>query len=90
MEEIKLTGSKILVKRLESEEKIGNIIVPKKKKQNKATVIDVGPGESWQTMEVKKGDKVLLAPNTGTEIKIDGQEYLIVKQDDVLMFGEDI
>lgn len=83
---------RILVKRIEeSEEKVGGIIIPDtaKEKPQQAEVVAVGSGrllEDGKTapLTVKAGDKVLIGKWSGSEVKIDGQEYLILKEDEVL------
>jgi len=82
---------RIIVKRLEEEEKTkGGIIIPDsaKEKPIEGKVIAVGDGKIKEdgtkiSMEIKKGDRVLFAKYGGTEIKIDGEEYLMMKEDDV-------
>ena len=82
---------RILVRRLEEEEKTaGGIIIPDtaKEKPQEAKVVAVGPGRIEEgkhvSLEVKKGDKVLIGKYSGTEVKIDGDEYLIMREDDIL------
>jgi|SRR5688572_2532918 chaperonin GroES len=84
---------KILLKRVEesSEKKVGGIIIPDsaKEKPQQAEVVAVGSGrvlENGQTvpLTVKAGDTVLVGKWSGTDVKIDGQEYLILKEDEVL------
>ena len=83
---------RILVKRLESEAKTkGGIIIPDtaKEKPQEALVVAVGPGRvndegKVTPLDVKKGDKVLFGKYSGTEVKVDGQEILVVKEDDIL------
>lgn len=83
---------RILVKRVEeSEKKVGGIIIPDtaKEKPQEAEVVAVGSGrilDNGQTapLTVKAGDKVLLGKWSGTDVKIDGQEYLILKEDEIL------
>jgi len=85
-------GDKVLVKRLEAEEKSpGGIVLPDtaKEKPKQGKVIAVGPGRILDNgertkMQVKKGDKVLFASYAGNEIKIDGEEYLIMEEDNIL------
>ena len=87
---------RIIVKRLEEEEKTkGGIIIPDsaKEKPIEGRVIAVGDGKIMEDgkkipMEVKKGDRVLFAKYAGTEIKIDGEEHLMMKEDDVLAIIE--
>jgi len=83
---------RILVKRLdEEEEQIGGIIIPDsaKEKPQEGEVIAVGPGKvtddgKRQSPEVSEGDKILFAKYAGTEVKSEGEEYLIMREDDVL------
>jgi chaperonin GroES len=83
---------RILVKRLDAdEEQIGGIIIPDsaKEKPHEGEVIAVGPGKvtddgKRQAPEVNEGDKILFAKYAGTEVKSEGEEYLIMREDDVL------
>jgi chaperonin GroES len=83
---------RIIVKRLEEETKTaGGIFIPEtaKEKPQKGEVIAVGKGKKTEDgkvlpVDVKKGDKVLFGKYAGTEIKIDGEEYLIMREDDIL------
>lgn len=83
---------RVVVKRLESEEKtIGGIIIPDtaKEKPQEGKVIAVGPGgrdESGKLipLDVKAGDRILFAKWSGTEVKIDGDDLLIMKENDIL------
>lgn len=83
---------RIIVKRLEEETMTaGGIFIPEtaKEKPQKGEVIAVGKGKKTEDgkvlpVDVKKGDKVLFGKYAGTEIKIDGQEYLIMREDDIL------
>jgi chaperonin GroES len=85
-------ADRILVKRLDAaEEKRGGIIIPDtaKEKPQQGEVIAVGPGKLADDgkrvpLEVTKGSKVLLGKYAGTEVKIDGQEYIILREDDIL------
>jgi len=85
-------NDRIIVKRLEEEEKTkGGIIIPDtaKEKPIEGKVIAVGDGRITKEgkkipMEIKKGDRVLFAKYGGTEIKMEGEEYLMMKEDDVL------
>jgi chaperonin GroES len=89
---VKPLADRILVRRLEeSETKRGGIIIPDtaKEKPQHAEVVAVGPGRVTDegkrvALEVKKGDKILMGKYSGTEVKIDGTEYLIMREDDVL------
>ncbi|MFH1146724.1 MAG: co-chaperone GroES [Pseudomonadota bacterium] len=83
---------RIVVKRLEEEEKTkGGIIIPDtaKEKPIEGKVIAVGNGKvmengSRSPLEVKAGDRILFGKYAGTEVKIDGEEHLIMREDDVL------
>jgi chaperonin GroES len=89
---LKPLQDRILVKREEEDEKTkGGIIIPDsaKEKPAKGNVIAVGDGKIGEDgkripMMLKKGDKILFGKYSGTEVKIDGQEYLIMREDDVL------
>ena len=89
---IKPLADRILVKRLDEEEeqKVGGIIVPDtaKEKPQEAEVVAVGPGKMDDgkrvALEVKKGDKILIGKYSGTEVKIEGEEFLIMREEDVL------
>jgi chaperonin GroES len=83
---------RILIKRLEEEdESKGGIIIPDtaKEKPQYGKVIAVGKGKSLEggkvlPPDVKKGDKVLFGKYAGTEVKIDGEEHLLMREDDIL------
>lgn len=83
---------RILVKRLEEGEQVqGGIIIPDtaKEKPQQATVLAVGPGRilddgKVQALDVKQGDKVIFSKYAGTEVKVEGEELLIIREDDVL------
>ena len=83
---------RLIVKRFEEEEKTkGGIIIPDnaKEKPQQGEVIAVGNGKVLDDgktlpLEVKKGDRVLFGKYSGTEIKIDGTEYLMMREDDIL------
>jgi chaperonin GroES len=83
---------RVVVRRLESEERTaGGIIIPDtaKEKPQQGEVIAVGPGardESGKVvaLDLKEGDKILFGKRSGTEVKIDGQELLIMKESDVM------
>ncbi len=92
---IKPLSDRVLIRMKENEEttKSGIILAgASKEKPQVAEVIEVGPGEKidgkLQEMYVKKGDKVVVSKYAGTEVKYDGEEYLIVKQDDILAIVE--
>jgi chaperonin GroES len=87
---------RILVQRLDGEEKTaGGIIIPDsaKEKPQEAKVIAVGPGKRDDSgklipMDVKPGDRVLFGKYSGSEVKLDGEERLIIREDDVLAILE--
>jgi chaperonin GroES len=83
---------RVVVRRLESEERTkGGIIIPDtaKEKPQEGEIVAVGPGardESGkvQPLDVKKGDRILFGKWSGTEVKIDGEELLIMKESDIM------
>jgi len=83
---------RVLVKRIEEKEVVkGGIIIPDtaKEKPMEGEVVAAGPGKITDAgnragMDVKAGDRVLFGKYSGTEIKIDGQEYLIMREDEIL------
>ena len=85
-------GDRVLVKRVAEEAKTkGGIIIPDtaKEKPVEGKVVAVGAGKIKDngergTMEVKKGDRVLFGKYSGTEVKIEGEEHLILREDDIL------
>jgi chaperonin GroES len=81
-------GDRVLVEAAEAESKTsGGIIIPDtvKEKPQKGVVVAVGPGKKKdEPVTFKVGDKVLYGKYSGTEITIDGKEFLIMRQDDVL------
>ncbi len=89
---VKPLADRILVRRVEDDEvKKGGIIIPDtaKEKPQQAEVVAVGPGAVGEdgkriAMDVKKGDRILMGKYSGTEVKIDGEEYIIMREDDVL------
>lgn len=88
---IKPLADRVVIKMLEAEEKTksGIILTGSAKEQPQmAEVIEVGPGGVVDgkkvVMEVKKGNKVLFSKYAGTEVKVDGIEYIILKQSDIL------
>ncbi len=89
---VKPLQDRILVKRLDAEEEqVGGIIIPDsaKEKPQEGEVVAVGPGKvtddgKRQAPEVSAGDRILFAKYAGTEVKSDGEEYLIMREDDVL------
>ncbi|MCX0392589.1 co-chaperone GroES, partial [Clostridium perfringens] len=88
-------GDRVVIKRLEAEEttKSGIIVTgTAKERPQEAEVVAVGPGaivDGKRTeMEVKIGDKVLYSKYAGTEVKFEGEEYTILRQDDILAIVE--
>ena len=89
---IKPLADRVLAKRLDEaeEQKVGGIIIPDtaKEKPQEAEIVAVGPGrvEDGERvgLEVNVGDKVLIGKYSGTEVKIEGEEYLIMREDDIL------
>mgnify|MGYP000269901072 CR=1 FL=1 len=78
---------RVLVKRVDSEEKTkSGIIIPDtaKEKPQRGTVIAAGPGKKDEPVTVKTGDTVLYGKYAGTEISIEGQDYLIMRESDIL------
>jgi len=93
---IKPLHDRVIVKRVEEEEKTkGGIIIPDtaKEKPVEGKVIAVGGGKIMedgkkQPLEVKKGDRVLFGKYAGTDIKIEGEELLIMREDDIIAIIE--
>jgi chaperonin GroES len=83
---------RVLVKRIEQEEQVrGGIIIPDtaKEKPQEAEVVAVGPGKlndegKRAPMDVKEGDRVLMGKYSGSEIKLDGNDYVILREDEIL------
>jgi chaperonin GroES len=83
---------RVLIKRVEEEEQVrGGIIIPDtaKEKPQEAEVVAVGPGKlqedgKRQPMDVSTGDRVLVGKYSGSEIKIDNDEYVILREDEIL------
>ncbi|KEI05591.1 co-chaperone GroES [Clostridium botulinum] len=92
---IKPLGDRVVIKRLEAEEKTkSGIVLPgsAKEKPQEAEIVAVGPGGLVDgkevNMEVKVGDRVLFSQYAGNEVKIDGEEYIILRQNDILAIVE--
>ena len=88
-------ADRVVLKQLEAEETTkSGIVLPgqNKEKPQQAEVIAVGPGGVVDgkeiTMQVKEGDKVIYSKYAGNEVKVDGEEYIIVKQNDILAIVE--
>ena len=92
---IKPLGDRVVIKKLEAEETTKSGIVltgSAKERPQEAEVVAVCPGAMVDgnrvAMEVKVGDKVLYSKYAGTEVKVDGEEYTILKQEDILAVVE--
>ena len=92
---IKPLCDRVLIKMVEAEETTKSGIILASSAQEKpqiAEVIEVGPGIELDgekvKMQVKKGDKVITSKYSGTEVKYEGEEYIIVKQSDILAIVE--
>ncbi len=94
---LKPLGDRVLIKRVEETEErtAGGILIPDsaKEKPQQAAVIAVGPGKLLDdgkrgTMDVKVGDKVIISKWGGTEVKVGGEEYLLINMDDILAIAE--
>jgi chaperonin GroES len=89
---IKPLGDKVIVRRVEAEEKTaGGIVLPDsaKEKPKRGIVLAIGTGRllddgTRSQMQVKKNDQVLFTSYAGTEIKVDGEEYMIMDESDIL------
>lgn len=92
---IKPLQDRVVIKMIENEETTKSGIILSsgaKEKPQIAEIIEVGPGLEVEgkiiKMNVKKGDKVIVSKYAGTEVKYDGNDYIIVKQDDILAIIE--
>ncbi|MBI3324152.1 MAG: co-chaperone GroES [Candidatus Omnitrophica bacterium] len=89
---LKALGDRIVVKAVEQQDRTkSGIVLPEsaKEKPQEGRVASVGPGRlldngSAKSLEVKAGDRVLYGKYAGTEVRIDGEDYLILREDDVL------
>lgn len=92
MTTIKPLHDRVLIKRIEEQEQvIGGIVIPDtaKEKPQQGEVVAVGEGKilkdgSRRPLDVKEGDRVLFGKYSGSEIKIDGEEFLIMREDEIL------
>jgi chaperonin GroES len=90
--ELQPLGDRVLVRRLEdAEQKVGSIIIPDtaQEKPQEGKVVAVGQGKLLDSgerapIDVKAGDRILFGKYSGSDIKVDGQEYLIVREDEIL------
>lgn len=92
---IKPLGDRVVIKKLEAETttKSGIVLTGTAKEQpQEAEIVAIGPGAIVEgkrvEMEVKVGDKVLYSKYAGTEVKVSGEEFIILKQDDILAIVE--
>ena len=93
---LKPLNDRVLVKRLESEEKTaGGLYIPDtaKEKPSRGVVVAAGPGKRAEDgklmeMSVKAGDTVLFSKYAGTEVKLDGEDHLVMREDDILAIIE--
>ncbi len=94
---IRPLGDRVLIQRLEAEEKTaGGILLPDsaKEKPKEGKVVSIGEGKTLDNGEkskfsVRKGDRVLFTSYAGTEVKVGGNEYLIMREEDILGVIED-
>lgn len=90
--EVRPLHDRVLIKRLEEETKtVGGIIIPdtQTEKPAQGEVLSTGPGQrqedgEWRALNVKTGDRVLFGKYSGTEVKIDGEELIIMKENEIL------
>lgn len=88
---VKPLHDRVLVKRIEEEERTaGGIIIPDtaKEKPSQGMIVAIGEGKKDENgkripMDVKEGDRIMFGKYAGTEVKIDGQEHLILREDDI-------
>ena len=92
---LKPLGDKVVIKQMEAEEKTkSGIVLPtqSKEKPQEAEIIAVGPGGVVDGKEVKMqvevGQKVIYSKYAGTDVKLEGEEYIIIRQDDILAIVE--
>ncbi|WP_031480613.1 co-chaperone GroES [Maridesulfovibrio frigidus] len=88
---LKPLQDRVLIKRLESEQKTaGGIIIPDsaKEKPMKGVVAAAGPGKEKAPMSVKEGDVVLFAKYAGNELSIDGDDFIIMREEEILAVVE--
>ncbi|MBE6030632.1 MAG: co-chaperone GroES [Firmicutes bacterium] len=88
---IKPLGVRVVLKRVEAQEKTqGGLILSSTAKEQPqvAEIVAAGPGTKDEAMELKVGDRVIFSKYAGTEIKYEGEEYIIMKQEDILAIVE--
>lgn len=84
---IKPLADRVLVKPMQAEQKVGGIIIPdtaSKEKPIQGTIVAVGNGTKDEEMILKAGDNVLYGKYSGTEVELEGEKFLIMRQSDVL------
>lgn len=84
---IKPLADRVLVQPMKAEQKIGGIIIPdtaSKEKPIQGTIVAVGNGTKDEEMILKAGDNVLYGKYAGTDVELEGEKYLIMRQSDVL------
>ena len=89
---IKPLADRVLVKNDKAETKTsGGIIIPEaaQEKTQTATVVEVGPGTDENKITVKKGDRIMYDKYAGTQVKIDGEDHLILRMSDIIAVIED-
>lgn len=91
MMKVRPLADRVLIQRVEEEEKVGSIVIPDtaKEKPLQAKVIAAGEGRKTDEgkvipLEVKAGNTVLVGKYAGTEVKVEGEDYVIVREDDLL------
>ena len=90
---IKPLGDRVVIKKLEAETTTkSGILLTAKEQPQEAEVVAIGPGAMVEgkrvPMDVEVGNKVLYSKYAGTDVKVDGEEYIILKQDDILAIVE--
>ncbi|MBQ3123021.1 MAG: co-chaperone GroES [Firmicutes bacterium] len=88
---IKPLGVRVVLKRVEAQEKTqGGLILSSTAKEQPqvAEIVAAGPGTKDEAMELNVGDRVIFSKYAGTEIKYEGEEYIIMKQEDILAIVE--
>ncbi len=88
---IRPLADRVLVRPMPAEQKVGGIIIPDtvKEKPLKGTVVAAGDGTKDEEMVLEEGDIVLYGKYAGTEVELDGEKYLIMRQSDVLAIIEE-
>ena len=79
-------GTRVLVRRVEAEEKVGSIFIPDaaKEKPQEGEVLAIGDGDEKGPLTVAVGDRILFGKWSGADVKIDGEDLLIMKEEDIL------